>query len=576
MNRPPMLRRFLRTVGGHRPWVAATAAIASAAAVSGIGLLAFATVLISRSALLSSTASLALLIVAVRFFATTRVVLRYLERLVGHLGTFRLLTRIRTWFFASVIPIAPRGLTDRTTGQLLSGIIDDVDTMQDLYLRVLVPPVVAVATVGCAAVVIATIDPIATFALLAILLASTMLLVRLTRTRSRVGISAISRGRERTGSLVIESLDAARELTMFAARDQVLERSADGDRVTDLGRLELAAAGADADALAAFVAPAAAMTLLAIGIAALRTGSVPGEQLAMLPLVALASFEVLALLTASLDARDRSHGAAGRLLALADRGAERAGGDHAHPVSCAVLGEGSSHRSSGSPTGAIEVHGLTFATTGADRIGDEVSFAVPAGGVLVISGTSGAGKSTLVDLLLGFDDHDGTILVDGVDQRSLPSTVARGRFAAVRQQDHIFDTTIRDNLALAEPDATDEQLLEVLAIAGLDRDLAAMPEGLATRTGPDGDRLSGGERQRLLIARALLAERPILLLDEAFEHLDGPRRDQVLRSVLAHRRGRTTVLVTHDPIAIGSSTRHLRLHEGRVRSDPAPGTEDQR
>ena len=564
MSEPGPLRGFLGTIGGHRRWVAATAVIATAAATSGIGLIAFAAVLISRSALLSSTASLALLIVAVRFFATTRVVLRYVERMVGHLGTFRLLTRIRTWFFDSVIPIAPRGLTDRTTGHLLSSILDDVDTMQDLYLRVLVPPVVATLTLSVATATIAVIDPIAALTMLLILATASALLLLLTRSRSRAAITEIADGREEITSLVIESLDAARELAMFGAQATALERSTVADRSIDAARIRLASAHATASAIIAVAVPATAMGLAAVGITAVRNGSVPGELLAMLPLIALAASEVLPTIAGSLDARDRSRAAAGRLLALADRGADRSRRDTERSVN-RPAGPGMSPSDRFDSAGAsVEVGGLGLETSGGDRILDDVTFSVPTGGVLVISGPSGSGKSTIIDLLLGLDDHEGHIRIDGIDQSSRPAAEARLPFAAVRQFDHVFDTTIRDNLSLADPETTDERILEVLRIVGLDEVVAAMPEQLATRTGPDGDRLSGGERQRLLIARALLAGRPILLLDEVFEHLDGDRRDLVLRSVLEHRRGRTTILVTHDPMATDSSTQLLRMRDGRV------------
>ncbi len=574
MSAPAPLRLILRRIGGHHRWVAATAAIASAAAASGIGLIACASVLISRSALLDSTASLALLIVAVRFFATTRVVLRYVERLIGHLGTFRLLTRIRTWFFDSVIPIAPRGLIDRTTGQLLSTVLDDVDTMQDLYLRVLVPPIVALVLTIVATLVIAVVDPLASLILLAILATAIGLILLLTRRRSRLAIAAMSECRQHSTSLLLESLDAARELAMFGAHNAVLERSAEIDRSTETHRARLVAARTTAEMIISIAGPAAAMVLTAVGIGAVRSGSLPGEQLAMLPLVGLAAAEMLGMISGSLEAGDRSRSAAARLLGLADRGAERdrrrSTGD-----STDLLGHRPIDPSSSSGA-SLEVRGLGLRSGSDEIILDDLSFTVPAGGVLAISGSSGAGKSTVIDLLLGFEDHQGTICVDGVDLRSIPAARARLPFTAVRQQDHVFDTTIRDNLAVADADASDERMMEMLRIAGLDGVVEALPERLATRTGPDGARLSGGERQRLLIARALLADRPILLLDEAFEHLDSERRALVLRSVLDHQRGRTTVMVTHDPLAIGAATQHLRLHEGHMQSETGSLCDQQR
>lgn len=569
------IRQFLRTISGHRRWVLATAGISAAAASSGIGLIAFASVLISRSALLTSTVSLALVIVAVRFFATTRVVLRYAERMVGHLGTFRLLTRIRTWFFDAVTPLAPRGLTDRRTGELLSSILTDVDTMQDLYLRVLVPPAVAAITMLITAAVIAASDLSAAAALVAVFAISIALLVTIRRGSERATIE-IAEARSHSAAIIIESLDAARELVMFDAQEGVHAESRRLDREADRAGLRLAAARGRSDAVVALASATGAMVVLTIVISGVRAGSIPGDLLAMFPLVALVGAEALQSITPTLDALDRSRSAARRLLLLADRAesVRRTGtiddaddADTSQPPSTPWTDP---FRTNPLTTLAVEIRDLTMITDSGRRILDGVSVRVARGDVLVITGESGSGKSTLIDLILGFDTYEGHVAIDGIDPRSLPDAAVMGSLCAVRQHDHVFDTTIRDNLALADPDADDEQFLGALGIAGLSDAVTALPEGLDTRTGPDGAWLSGGERQRLLIARALLAERPILLLDEAFEHLDAHTRQQVLRSVLDHREGRTTVLVSHDPTTIARSTAVLELRDGHVVID-APG-----
>ena len=558
------IRHFLRTIGGHRRWVLLTATISAAAAGSGIGLIAFAAVLISRSALLSSTASLALIIVAVRFFATTRVVLRYVERMVGHLGTFRLLTKIRTWFFDSVTPIAPRGLTDRRTGELLSNILTDVDTMQDLYLRVLIPPVVAFLTVMIAATVIAVSDAGAAVLLLIVLTGGTAAVV-LGRRGSHRHISTISESRALSSSLIIDSVDAARELAMFTARHSVLAESQALDSKANQSRMRLAAAQGRSEATVSIASASAAIAVLIVGITAVRSGSIPGELLAMFPLVALVSAEALAVISPTLDALDRSRSAARRLLGFANRA------EVARRAELSVTPDAPEATDSGQPNPSqfpsLNARDLTMITDSGRCILDQVSFTLARGDVLAVIGESGSGKSTLIDLLLGFDTFRGELAVDGFDVGSRSSDYSRRQFSAVRQHDHVFDTTIRDNLALADPDATDAQLLEVLDLAGLGDVLAELPEGLNTRTGPNGQWLSGGERQRLIIARAVLAERPILLLDEAFEHLDAVSREKALQSVLAHRSGRTTVLVTHDSTTIDQATRILELRDGHAVTD---------
>lgn len=537
---PTGIGRFLRTFGGHRGPVVATAAVGAAAAAAGVGLIATAAVLISRSALLHSTAGLALTIVGVRFFATSRVVLRYAERMVGHLGTFRLLTRIRTRFFAAVIPIAPRGLIDRRTGELLGSILDDVDTMQELYLRVLVPPIVGVITVATAAGVLIGTDAPSAAVLLTGLLLFVATVPPLTRRRSHRATTTIDRATVTSRAAILESIEAARELVMFDATSAAVGEVVGLDRRAESARGTLAVTRGWSDAAIAVTGPAIAMVALALGIGGLRRGTVDGQVLALLPLVALVAAEVLPMVSAWSEARDRAAAAAGRLLHLVDRGD-------------AAAARIPTHRREPASALAIEARHLTVRADDGGPILADVSISIPMGATVAIIGSSGAGKSTLIDVLLGLADHDGELRIAG----------AEGAIAAVRQQDHIFDTTVRDNLALADPEADTDQLQRMLARTGLTGFIDALPEGLDTRTGPDGIHLSGGERQRLLIARALLADRSILILDEAFEHLDPHRRTEVLRSVLDQRRGRTTVLVTHDEALISRADLCIELRGGR-------------
>jgi len=570
-------RDLLRTVGGHRRWVLATAVIGALASASGIGLVAFSAVLISRSALLSSTASLALIIVAVRFFATARVVLRYAERIIGHLATFRLLTKLRTWFFAAAIPIAPRGLIDRRTGDLLDTILDDVDTMQDAHLRVIIPPMVTAGTVLVSVIVIAASSVQSAAILLVIAALAAGALPAGVHRLSRSSASELSEARSRSAAEVLESLEGARELVAFDALEPVLERLQSLDQRADRARLRLARSRGIGAAVLTVLATGCALLVTCIAINEVRSGELPGELLALLPLVSLATFESISPLLSIFAARERSSAAARRIGLLAEQSRIEQFGrpQSTDPQLTSTLwarlrssdGDGSNRNDPADvpiPTADLTLRSVNFEYTPDFPVLVGVSCRIPAGSIVVITGESGAGKSTLVDLLLRFDDPDGTILLGDVELTALDPAIARSNFAVVRQRDHIFDTTIRDNLALADPDATDERLLEVLTDVGLADTIAELPAGLDTRTGPDGSKLSGGERQRLLIARALLADRPILILDEALEHLDQRRRSEVLDAVLTRRGDRTTIFISHDAPAVASPGLWLELRNGRL------------
>ena len=558
------VRAVLRDIGGHRRWVLVTALLGALASGSGIGLVAFSAVLISRSALLSSTASLALLIVAVRFFATTRVVLRYTERVVGHLATFRLLTRLRTWFFASAIPIAPRGLTDHRTGELLDTILDDVDTMQDVPLRLVIPPLVSISTIIVAVVVIAASSPRSALILLIIAVLTAVALPTLLHRRSRSAAPTITGARSAAAADLLETLDGARELIALDALAPVLQRLETHEVEADRARLSLARTRSAGAALLALAAAGTALLVAGIALTEVASGALPGELLALIPLVAMATFESIAPLLPILDTLDRSSAAAMRIRALATT-ASATPTITAPTIGTATVTatNAATNTTVGPPAGALVLEHVRHAHRPDHEVLVDVSCTIAAGSVVVITGESGCGKSTLVDLLLRFDEPGGSIRHDGVELTELDPSVARNCVAVVRQRDHIFDTTIRDNLALADPDASDEELLEVLAVAGLADVVGALPAGLDTRTGPDGSELSGGERQRLLIARAMLADRPILILDEALEHLDGTRRTEVLDAVLRRRRGRTTIVISHDDPAVASPGLWLELRDGR-------------
>ncbi len=544
------LRRVLRAVPGHRPLVLVAAVLSFVSLGSGIGLIATSAYLISRSALVDSTETLALTILAVRVLALTRVVSRYIERYVGHLGTFRILTRIRVWLFRGIEPGAPRSLVASRRGDVMGRIVADVETLQDLYLRVLVPPIAAALAVALGTAILADFDPRLGLVLLAYVLLAGVALPLATRRISRRPADELVGTRAEVDATVVGAVTGLADLVAFGREDRLTGHLDALSARQREHRRALGRARAIAASLTALLVGLSATSVLAMGAAMVADGTLDGVVLAVLPLVAVATFEAIGPLAAAYEHLDRCRAAGRRLTELVD--APSAVTD---PVVPAEL-----------PSGPVELElrGVSFAYDDTPVLRD-VDALVPAGSVAAIVGPSGAGKSTVANLLLRFWDYPtGSIRLGGIELADLAATDARRAVAVVAQHDHLFDTTLRDNLALGDDDADDERLWAACAAARIDTVIRAMPDGLDSRAGEDGNRLSGGERQRVMIARALLTDAPILILDEATAHLDDATRHEVLDGVTAWRRGLTTIIVTHDADALAVVDLVFEMRDGRL------------
>ncbi len=554
-------RRVIHAVGGYRWWVAITALLSFVTLGAGIGLLAMSAFLISKSALVDTTITLALIILGVRVFATTRAVSRYAERYVGHLGTFRILTRIRIWFFRGIEPLAPAVLMQHRSGDLLTRILADIDTLQDLYLRVLVPPVAAALAVSLGCILLAGFSPWLGLALFVFVclcgIAIPLAMHRLTRSSS----GSLVQDQANLNATLVEGITGIADLVAFGREDLLLGRAEHITEAQQPARKQLAQARGIAAGLTALLVGLAALTVLGFGVSLVSGGSLEGVYLAILPLIAIATFEAVGPLSAAYEHLDRSRAAATRLVELVDTPASIL-----EPSISAKLTL--NHNTSAALTVVdLTVTDLSFRYAEGDPLVlQQASVQIPAGSFAVITGPSGSGKSTLCNLLLRFWEYSqGSIQLNGCELNRLGLDEARSVVALVAQHDHLFDTTLRDNLLLGDSRADDERLLEACDAVCLGDWVRALPAGLEERAGENGNRLSGGERQRVMIARALLTEAPILILDEATEHLDQEMQLEVLRGVLSWRSGLTTIMITHEAPNISGIDLRLQCSKGTLR-----------
>jgi len=516
---------------------------------SGIGLMATAAWIIARAALHPSIAVLQVAIVGVRFFGIARGVFRYLERLVSHQTTFRLLARLRVWFYERIEPLAPARLGGYHSGDLLSRIGADIDTLENFFLRVLAPPAIALLVTLAMALFFAALDLRLALALVAYLALAGIGVPLLTRRLGQQSGQGTVAARADLSAALVDGVQglpdlvtyehAARQLDTIRALSARIRR--EQAHMARVGGLD-AALGASGLAV---------VTVLALAIPLVEAGKLDGVLLAVLALATISSFEAVLPLPQAFQHLESNLEAARRLFDLVD--AAPAVIDPPNPLP---------------PPGRSDlvVRDLRFRYAPGDPPAlDGISFTLPQGGTLAIVGASGAGKSTLVSLLARFWDYgEGAILLGGHDLRCYRQDDVRAQLAIVRQDTHLFSGTIRDNLRLARPGATDVELDAAAELAQLDTFVAALPQGYDTWIGEQGLALSGGERQRLAIARAALKDAPILVLDEATANLDAVTEQAVMEAVGRAMRGRTTLVITHRLVGLEEVDEILVLDAGRV------------
>lgn len=500
------------------------------AMVCSIGLMATSGWLISRAAEHPPVLYLTVAIVAVRAFGIGRGVVRYAERLVGHDAAFRILARTRVQAWIDLDRAAPAGLGGTRTGDLLTRVTRDVDTIQDLIVRALLPIAVSLLTGAATVAVLTAVLPAAGVVLLAGLLAAGIGAPLATLALSARAERRFAPARADLATSVHELLDGLPDLTAYGAVSGVLGRIEKQDgRFTAILRRSAAAAGAGSAITNAVLALTVTAEIL-VGIPALRTGQLAGVQLAVLVLTPLAAFELVTPLPGAARHLLRGWRAAARLRELAVLPAPSVAWGNKEAVAGTLSVRG------------VEVHwpgSVEPAVTGA-------SLELVPGRRVGLIGPSGSGKSTLAAVLTGLLTPDnGSVTFAGEPLTALDEASYRRQVVVCGQDDHVFDATLRDNLLIGKPEATDAELFDVLDRVRLAEWVRRQPDGLSTTVGERGARISGGERQRLVVARALLADPAVLILDEPTAHLDEATADHLVSDLSRATEGRTTLLITH-------------------------------
>jgi len=551
---PGVVADLLRRVTPHTGQLLLAAAAGAAAVGSSVALLGTGAFLLARAAQQPSAGALRTAVAAVRLFGITRAGFRYLERLAAHDLTLRLLAELRVWFYARLEPLAPARLTRARHGDLLASAIADVETLEGFYVRGLAPPLVAVLVAAGTAAFLARHGGALPAIHLAGFAAAGIGLPLLLR-----GITAGlgQRERDHVARGHAEAVDLVQGMADLLLAGQGEERLArHRSHEAGLAGIQRGTAWRTAldPALNTLIAHLTVGALLVAAIPMVRADELSGIGLAVLLLAALASFEAAAPLAAAAWQLEGQLAALRRLRAAVDATPEVV-----DPAGLATLRPGPD----APPLGMRDVD-FTYPGTASPAL-QGFDLELSPGDRVALVGPSGSGKSTVLYLLARFwDDYDGRIEAWGADVRTLAADPLRRRLGILPQQPHLFAGTVRDNLGLADARAQDDELWAALRASGIETFVRGLDRGLDTWIGEMGQQVSAGQRQRLALARTLLTQPGMLLLDEPTASLDPVTARAVLGDLFALAGDRPLLVITHDLIEPERFDRIVLMERGAV------------
>ncbi len=543
--------RLLRIVLPAWRWMLLSVLLGAFTVGANIGLMTTAAYLIASAALHPPLGTLFVPITGVRFFGISRGVFRYGERLITHNTTFRILARLRVWFYERLERLAPARLQGYRSGDLLSRMISDIETLEHFYVRVLSPPLVALLSLGSAFGLLWLWAGIGPALGIAAFWASTGLLVPwvVERWSRRPGQRWIQ-DRGTLSAHLVDGIQGMPDLMAFGAHErklQVIEHLSQR-LIRDQTRLSAITGFSSAALLAG--THLATLAVLLWTIPQVASGIMPGVWLPVVALLVLTSFEAVLPLPEAFQFLGKSLEAARRLFRVVDAPVPV----HDPPVSAQPQDT------------SLEIHDLWF------RYGPHepwvlrgVHLSLAPGERVLLMGPSGSGKTTLVSLILRFWEYEqGSLRFGGHELKAYRADDLRRWVAVLDQKPYLFNATIRENLLLARPDASQSELETACRIAQIHDFILNLPEGYNTYVGEGGIRLSGGQAQRIALARALLRNAGLWILDEPTEGLDALTEQALLQTLDQALAGRTVLIISHRPLALPGIQRVVWMENGQI------------
>jgi len=529
-----MIKVFFRIVSlgkEYKYWMLLAALIGFLTVGSGIGLMMTSSYLIAKAALQTPIYQLQVAIVGVRFFGISRGVFRYFERYISHNVTFKLLAKFRVWFFTALVPIVPSKTIDLTSGDLLTRSIEDIESIEHIFVRVISPPFIFVAT---AILMFALLNIFSiTYAILFIILftGSAIAIPYLTFLLSNKLGKKIVLLKSQLKEFTVDSLQGISELIFYGQKDswenefnKIQDQLIKAEyRMNNIKSLHESLTGLAMNLTVAL--------MLLIAIPDVVTGALNGVYLSVISIGIMAAFESVAQIPQAFQYLSKSTEAGKRLFDIVDT----------HKKEDEII-----LTKSVITTYNLRLENISFSYDTNNNALSNISFRINEGERVAIVGASGAGKSTLVNILTKLWDYNtGNIFIGNENYKVLSSTNIRNIISVVPQKVQLFTGTIKENLLIAKDGVTDSELMRVLSEVGLDSLINSLPDKLNTNIGELGQKLSGGESKRLTIARALLRNSPIIIFDEATSHVDNLTEKKILETIKELPATKSVIFITH-------------------------------